>query len=125
MKGRVLLVEDEILVALMVKKKIEAAGYEVVGPAVTASEAITLAASARPDLLFMDVSLPGAMDGVEAATVICQEKRVPVLFFTGTPHDEQLRIRLAPIPGARVFDKLGDFTEVLKTVDQVLMGKDL
>lgn len=120
MQKKILLVEDKILVAMMLAKKIEARGYQIIGPAVNAREAIDLALAEPPDLLFMDITLAGEMDGIEAAAHIYRKKPLPVIFFTGAHLDEGLMQRMAVIPGARFFDKLGEFDTVLEAIDQAI-----
>src|SRR5712691_2729242 len=78
---KVLVVEDEGLIALDIAGRLEALGHEVVATVGTAREALEKAAGA--DLVLMDISLDGAMDGVEAAAQIpsattCQWSSSPV-----------------------------------------------
>lgn len=64
---RILVVEDDYLVALTICDLLSGAGYEVLGPAVSGEEAIGVALEALPDLVLMDIRLAGDMDGVDAA----------------------------------------------------------
>ena len=64
---RILIVEDEFLIALELENRLLEAGFKVVGIAVTAREAVHLTASERPDLAIMDIRLAGPEDGVDAA----------------------------------------------------------
>ncbi|MBB4571293.1 response regulator [Rhizobium leucaenae] len=64
---RILIVEDEYLIALEIEHRLRDAGFEVTGIAVTADEAISKAESDRPDLAIMDIRLAGRKDGVQAA----------------------------------------------------------
>ncbi len=79
---RIYIVEDERLVQIDLKHKIEALGYEVAGMASSGEVAVADAASLRPDLVIMDVRLRGAMDGFEAAARIWQSVRIPIVFLT-------------------------------------------
>ncbi|RWX11878.1 response regulator [Rhizobium hidalgonense] len=63
---RILIVEDEYLIALEIEHRLRNAGFEVIGIAVTANEAISMAGSDRPDLAIMDIRLAGRKDGVQA-----------------------------------------------------------
>jgi len=65
---RVLVVEDEQIVAEDLKMTLEDLGYVVVGIASSGERAIDLADSERPDLILMDIMLAGEMDGISAAT---------------------------------------------------------
>jgi two-component system, response regulator PdtaR len=67
---RVLIVEDEWLVAMDIESALEEAGFEVVGIARSADEAVRLAEQHRPDLALMDIRISGARDGIDAALEI-------------------------------------------------------
>ena len=79
---RILLVEDEILIAEDARLHLERMGYVVVGTAASGPEACK-AAELRPDLILMDVRLQGAMNGVEAARRIRSQADIPS--FTSPP----------------------------------------
>jgi DNA-binding NarL/FixJ family response regulator len=79
---RVLVVEDDFLVAGELEHWLSAAGFHVLGPAATAEEAIALAADGMPDLAIMDVRLAGPRDGIEAAIHIYKHFGVRSMFAT-------------------------------------------
>lgn len=120
MSATILIVEDEILVGMMLKKKIEANGYRVCDIATSGREAIAMAAAWRPDVLFMDVSLPGDLDGVDAALKIRETQDVPVVFFTGNHLDGNLFRRSEKMQPVAILDKMGPFSAVIKAVEQAL-----
>ena len=78
---RILIVEDEAIVAMDLRLHLQALGYEPVGTAGNAAEAYALAERANPDLALMDVSLEDGEDGIEAAGRL-QALGVPVVFLT-------------------------------------------
>jgi len=80
--ARVLVVEDEAIVAMDISAMLRGLGYEVEGPASTGEEAVSLAERARPDLVLMDIMLRGGMDGVEAARRIRETTGAPVVYLT-------------------------------------------
>jgi CheY-like chemotaxis protein len=83
-KGKkVLIVEDETLTAMAMEAYIEEKGYRVVGQSATGEDAVQKAKSEGPDLIFMDFMLAGAMDGIEAATLINAERQIPVIMISG------------------------------------------
>ena len=82
MAARILIVEDEYIVAADLEMKLTRLGYQVVGSAVTGEEAIVLAERHRPDVVLMDVQLQGRMNGVEAAETIRTKVCVPIIFIT-------------------------------------------
>lgn len=82
MKGKLLIVEDEPIVALDLKQEIEQLGCEVVGVAESADEAMVAAGVCRPDLALMDVRLAGSVDGVQTAGLLRSAYHIPVVFLT-------------------------------------------
>jgi PAS domain S-box-containing protein len=80
--SRILIVEDESVVALDLRQRLEALGYEVVGGASTGRDAVDAAGRLQPDLVLMDIVLAGAMDGVAAAGEIRARFDLPVVYLT-------------------------------------------
>lgn len=81
-KGRTVVVaEDEALIRLDTVEALEDAGYDVVGQAASGQEAIDLTRELRPDVVVMDVKMPGT-DGITAATEIAEENLAPVVMLT-------------------------------------------
>jgi two-component system, response regulator PdtaR len=80
---RILIVEDQYFVAVDNEQNLRAAGFEVVGLATAAKEAVELAERERPDLVLMDIRLAGRADGVEAAIVIYERFGVRCIFASG------------------------------------------
>jgi len=78
---RVLIAEDEALIRLDLREMLTEEGHEVVGEARDGAEAIELARSLAPDIVFMDVKMPGT-DGITAAGVIGDEAIAPVVMVT-------------------------------------------
>lgn len=95
---RVLIVEDEFLIALAAESDLEAAGLIVVGKAGNYEKALELARATRPDLILMDVRLGTGRDGIEAAIAIRAELDIPVVFATGSINAENTRRAAAAHP---------------------------
>ena len=87
---RILIVEDEMLVARDIQLQLEQLGYGVAGHTTRGEDAIALAGQLRPDMVLMDIQLAGAMDGVSAARAIRDQFGVPVIFLTAYAADEIL-----------------------------------
>jgi PAS domain S-box-containing protein len=81
-RQRILVVEDEQIVALDLKGRLERLGYQVPATAATGAEAIAAAAEHRPDLVLMDVKLMGTMDGIEVAAKIQETADTPIVYLT-------------------------------------------
>ncbi len=80
--ARILIVEDEYVVAMDIQITLEKLGYQVIGHTSQAEEAILLTDALGPDLILMDIRLKGSMDGIEAASEIRQRYDIPVVFLT-------------------------------------------
>jgi two-component system, response regulator PdtaR len=79
---RILIVEDEILIALELECLLQDAGHDVVGIAASSAEAIALAEEMRPDLAFVDIDLVDGPTGVDVARRLTDALNVTVLFMT-------------------------------------------
>jgi len=90
-KIRVLVVDDENLVVVGLKKQLKELNYEVVGTAATGKEAINLALEKRPNVILMDIVLQGDMDGIEAAEIIHSHTDTPIIYITAYSDEEILR----------------------------------
>jgi len=86
----ILVVEDEAVTAADIEDILEELGHKVAGPVMSGEDAIKLAREAKPDLVLMDISLAGAMNGVEAAARIWDEIKVPVVFLTAYSDEKTL-----------------------------------
>jgi two-component system, cell cycle sensor histidine kinase and response regulator CckA len=79
---RVLVVEDEAIVAMDIAATLERHGYAIAGVVPSGHAAVEMAAAQRPDLVLMDIHLRGAMNGIEAARAIREQLALPVVFLT-------------------------------------------
>ncbi len=95
---KILIVEDEPVLALDLKDKVEALGYAATGIATSGEAAIEVALAERPDLVLMDIHLQGSLDGVEAAARIHEAAPLPVLFLTAYADDETVKRAEATLP---------------------------
>ncbi len=83
-KFKILLVEDEILIGLYLRKQLEGMGHEVSGPIPSGEEALEKVTETRPDILLIDINLKGEMNGIETAKRISAGlKEIQVAFMTG------------------------------------------
>ncbi|MCQ1536168.1 response regulator [Methanosarcina sp. KYL-1] len=81
-EGRILVVEDEHIVAMGIKRMLKSLGYTVTGVASSGEDAISKAESTFPDLVLMDIMLKGDVNGIEAAKEITTRFDVPVVYLT-------------------------------------------
>ncbi|MBU1002749.1 MAG: HD domain-containing protein [Proteobacteria bacterium] len=88
---RILVVEDETIVAMDISHRLSKLGYEIVGQAKTGEDAVRLAAELLPDLVLMDILLAGKMDGVQAAAEIQAKMDLPVIYLTAYADEATLQ----------------------------------
>jgi len=84
-EARVLIIEDEPLIALDLETIVTEIGHEVVGSATTRRDAVALAAKTRPELILADVQLADGSSGIDAVNDILKDINVPVIFITAYP----------------------------------------
>jgi diguanylate cyclase (GGDEF)-like protein/PAS domain S-box-containing protein len=87
---KILIVEDEKIIALDLQRRLERFGYSVVGMASDGPEAISQAKEREPDIILMDIMLAGGMDGIEAAKQIRAKFAIPVIFLTAYTDEKTL-----------------------------------
>ena len=80
---RLMLVDDEAIIATQLEELLTPLGYEVAGMACSGEEAVGMAKDLKPDLILMDILMPGKLDGIAAAEKIKAELGIPVIFLTG------------------------------------------
>ncbi|WP_291329192.1 HD domain-containing phosphohydrolase [Desulfovibrio sp. UCD-KL4C] len=88
---RILIVEDEAIVALDIKARLQILGYTVIGVASNGIAAIEIALQQSPDLILMDIMLEGDLDGIDTARAINDENSIPVIYITAYADDETLK----------------------------------
>lgn len=89
-KSRILVVEDEAIVAMGIKQKLEELGHQVVDIAYNGEDAVQIAHETEPDLILMDIVLKGDIDGIEAAAKIRNLLDIPVIYLTAYSDEEVL-----------------------------------
>jgi PAS domain S-box-containing protein len=83
-----LIVDDEAIIATDLEDRLVGYGYEVAGIATSGEKAVRLAESLRPDLVIMDIVMPGQLDGIAAAAAIRDEYGIPAVFLTAHADEE-------------------------------------
>ena len=80
--AKILIGEDEILLAKELEKALQRAGYQVVGRVTSGEEVLRTAAETQPDLILMDIKLKGKIDGIEAAEAIRSRMETAIVYLT-------------------------------------------
>lgn len=102
---RILIVEDEVMIAWMLESILEDLGFADIEMAATGAQARAAAARGRPGLILSDVNLGGGPDGIDTAIEIARSDAVPVIFVTAYA-DQAIRARIdRELPGARLLRK--------------------
>ncbi len=89
-KKEILIVEDQLIIAMDLKLTLEGLGYGVVGIAGTADECFLYFEKGKPDLVLMDIMLSGNIDGISAAEVIHKNFDVPIIYLTAHSDENSL-----------------------------------
>jgi CheY-like chemotaxis protein len=90
LKIKILIVEDEGLTAVNLKSNLLELGYEVVAIADSGEEAIQKALSLLPDIILMDITLKGTINGIQAAMEIRKSKAIPIIYLTAHTDSETI-----------------------------------
>ncbi len=119
--SRILIVEDEAITVEALKLELADLGYQVVGSAMSAHEALSAAEKFKPDLVLMDITLADEFDGVIAATAIRGNLGLPVVFLTA--HADNATIRRATLAGSFGYVIKPFTTSQLKAAIEVALHK--
>jgi DNA-binding NarL/FixJ family response regulator len=84
----IMVVEDEAIIAIRLQERLTAMGYHIIGISYSGEEAMAQARRLRPDLILMDIMIPGKMDGIAVAKSVKTELDIPVIFLTAFSEDK-------------------------------------
>jgi PAS domain S-box-containing protein len=98
MTGRILIVEDEPIVALDLQQELEQFGCEVVALAQSADEALMAVEESQPDLALMDLHIFGSLDGIQTARLLRDAYQVPSIFLTAYSDDTTISRAVREMP---------------------------
>ena len=101
-KPKILIVEDDMIIAADVSMQLSKLGYEIIGINTRAEDALKTISDNRPDIILMDIMLSGKMNGIEAAKVILEEFQIPLIFMTSNTDDATFQDALTAKPYAFV-----------------------
>ncbi len=89
-KWKILIVEDEIIIAMELSHRLKRAGYEVISTVTNGEEAVEKVVALSPDLILMDIHIGGRIDGIETAELIHSKKNIPIIYLTAFSDDKTL-----------------------------------
>jgi PAS domain S-box-containing protein len=107
-KARIMVVEDEGVVALQIRDSLEGMGYDVPLVALTGEEAVEKVLETEPDLVLMDIKLTGRLSGIEAAQRIRGRLNVPVIYLTAFSDEETLALAQVTDPDGYILKPFDD-----------------
>lgn len=119
---RALVVEDEMLVAMMLDDLLTDFGYEVVATTPSGERAIELALKERPDVVLMDVALSGGLSGIQAAHAIRAEHDCAIIFLTAYD-DAGMLDKMRRVAGAMIIRKPLTEEVLKRTLSEVLAAR--
>jgi DNA-binding NarL/FixJ family response regulator len=118
---KILVVEDDTIIAITIEGRLKQFGYQVVGRASTARDAISKAIEFEPDLVLMDINLKGPVDGIEAAETIYGIHNIPVVYLTAFSDETTLERAQKTSPFGYIVKPFSDST--LKTTVKLALLK--
>jgi len=97
-KPKILVVEDESIIAMDLRVTLSRMGYEVTSVVNNALAAIQKAEQDKPDLILMDILLGGSLDGIEAAKIISYNHSTPIIYVTALKDEQTMKRAYLPEP---------------------------
>jgi PAS domain S-box-containing protein len=120
----ILVVDDEAIIAAELEDRLTVMGYQVVGLATSGREAVELAETLQPDLVIMDIMMPGELDGIDAAAIIRKSRDIPTLFLSAFG-DEKLIARAKQVVPAGYILKPFQETQIAAAIEIALHKNEL
>lgn len=90
-KAKILIAEDETIIAIDIKSTLQSIGYIVPEIAISGEKVIELLLKDKPDLILMDISLAGELDGIETAEIISKKYDLPIVYLTALTNNETMK----------------------------------
>ncbi len=118
-KTKIMIVEDEILIAMNMKVELSSIGYEICNLVVSGEDAIKIAEQEKPDVVLMDIILNGEINGIDAAREIHSRYNIPIIFTTGC-EDEGTKKLAEAIEPVEYFIKPVEIEDLELAIDKAL-----
>ena len=121
---RLMVVDDEAIITMQLAMRLRSMGYDVVGTASSAEASVRMAKDFSPDLILMDIVMPGSIDGINAAEIIEDEMDIPIIFLTAYTDDEYIERAKNVSPFGYIVKPYSD-NEVKATIEIAIHKKEL
>ncbi len=125
-KGKIIVVEDESIIALDIENMLKKYGYAVPAVLNSGEEAVKKSEEIHPDLVLMDINLKGKIDGVTAAEIIHHQLNIPVIYLTAYSDHETLIRAMKTRPYGYIpkpIDRMELHTLIVLTLNSCQMKK--
>jgi len=119
---KVMVVEDEVLIGMMLAKKLRSLGYEVGNVIAKGEDAVAVAVQEQPSVILMDVTLAGEMNGIEAAKIIKSRMQIPIIIFTGY-NDKFIHDQVQSVSPAAVLSKMDPVADIVAAIDKATISQ--
>jgi len=121
---KIMVVEDEAVIALRLEQRLSMMGYEVVALSHSSEDGLEKAREFRPDLILMDIKIPGNIDGIALAKIIRSELDIPVIFLTAFAEDQIIERAKQAEPYGYIVKPFQD-QELKAAVEIAIFKKDM
>lgn len=118
---KILIVEDEAIIAMLIEQVLLSAGYDVCGKVMSGLEAIEAAKSLCPDMIIMDIKITGDMDGIDAARAINSTSDVPIIFISAYA-DEMTKEKASAVIHYGFFKKPFERNVLMKAIEDIFLA---
>ncbi len=122
--SKILLVEDESIMAMSFEQSLKFLGYDIVGIASTGEDAFNKVIQLQPDLILMDIVLKGELDGIETASRIKEDYDIPIVFLTAHPEESIINRAKLTSPSGYLIKPVED-AELKNVIDLALYKHDI
>jgi DNA-binding NarL/FixJ family response regulator len=119
MKAKILIVEDEPIIAADIEMTLEANNYSIVGKAYSGLQALDMLSVRNPDLAILDISLKGDMSGIELAEIIKDKYNIPFLYLTSFSDNITLEMAKPTLPYGYIVKPFKD-NDLLSSIEMAL-----
>ncbi len=118
-KVKILIVEDELILAMDLEMRLQSKNFNSIKIVTNGEQAIKSAKSFQPNVILMDIMLPGVMNGIDAAKQILTFNHIPIIYITGNDHLKENAKLLATNPIAILGKPLSDW-ELFESIEKAL-----
>ncbi len=116
---KILIVEDELILAMELEMRLQSKDFYNTKIVTKGEQAVKSAKSFQPDVILMDIMLPGVINGIEAAIQILAFKKIPIIYITGNDHLREDAKLLATNP-VTILGKPLSAWELFESLDKAL-----